>query len=37
MRADAGHARRFVALWLWLAVDALRRREPDLAGGPVAT
>ncbi|MHB0726906.1 Y-family DNA polymerase, partial [Roseomonas mucosa] len=38
MSADLEHARRVVALRLpWLAVDALRRRAPDLAGQPVAT
>lgn len=38
MRGDSGNARRFVAVHLpWLAVDALRRREPSLAGRAVAT
>lgn len=38
MRGDSGNTRRFVAVHLpWLAVDALRRREPDLAGRAVAT
>ncbi|MBI0536923.1 DNA polymerase Y family protein [Roseomonas sp. KE2513] len=38
MRGDSGTARRFVAVHLpWLAVDALRRREPSLAGQAIAT
>lgn len=38
MRGDSGNARRFVAVQLpWLAVDALRRREPSLAGQAIAT
>ncbi len=38
MPADSGHTRRVLAIRLpWLAVDALRRQEPDLAGQPLAT
>ena len=38
MQGDSGDSRRFVAVQLpWLAVDALRRREPDLQGKAVAT
>ena len=38
MRGDSGNARRFVAVHLpWLAVDALRRREPSLASQAIAT
>ena len=38
MRGDSGNARRFISVHLpWLAVDALRRREPDLASEAVAT
>lgn len=38
MRGDSESVHRFVAVHLpWLAVDAVRRREPSLAGRDVAT
>ena len=38
MPGDGGSARRVIAVQLpWLAVDALRKREPDLMGRAIAT